>query len=188
MTIAIAKAEGWHGRSGSKWKTIPQQMLQYRAGSWLIRAVAPELSLGMHTSEELVDVYEAEPEPNGANAWKFRAGRPDRSEKTEPPEKLESEIVVDAKTGEIAGSDEPGGGKPAAPSRTQADAEPPLSELAEKILGTFDGLTTLAEIGKKSNEIRGDKRLAPRETVQLLARLKIRQADVKRAIEKDIPF
>ena len=56
VTIAIAKAEGWHGKNGSKWKTMPQQMLQYRAAAWFIRTIAPELSMGLHTQDEIIDI------------------------------------------------------------------------------------------------------------------------------------
>lgn len=59
VTIAIAKQEGWYSRNGSKWKTMPQQMLQYRAASWFVRTIAPELSMGLHTAEEIHDVYDA---------------------------------------------------------------------------------------------------------------------------------
>ena len=62
ITIKLAKDEGWHGRSGSKWKTMPQQMLMYRAGSWWARAYAPELSMGLHTAEEMQDVIDFNPD------------------------------------------------------------------------------------------------------------------------------
>lgn len=55
MTIAIAKSEGWFQKNGSKWKTMPQQMLMYRAAAWFIRVIAPEISMGLHTQEEVVD-------------------------------------------------------------------------------------------------------------------------------------
>lgn len=55
ITVALAKAEGWAGKTGSKWKTMPEQMLQYRAASFWTRAYAPELSLGMHTQDEVRD-------------------------------------------------------------------------------------------------------------------------------------
>lgn len=55
ITIGIAKAEGWYSRNGSKWKTIPEQMLCYRAAAFWTRIYAPELSLGMQTSEEVID-------------------------------------------------------------------------------------------------------------------------------------
>lgn len=62
VTIGIAKKEGWYGKNGSKWQTMPQQMLMYRAASWFIRAYAPELAMGMHTVEELGDIVDLEPE------------------------------------------------------------------------------------------------------------------------------
>ncbi len=55
VTIGMAKAEGWYGKNGSKWKTMPEQMLQYRAAAFWCRAYAPEIALGMHTSEEIQD-------------------------------------------------------------------------------------------------------------------------------------
>lgn len=60
VTIAISKKEGWFGKSGSKWQTMPEQMLMYRAASWFVRAYSPELAMGMHTTEELVDITEHE--------------------------------------------------------------------------------------------------------------------------------
>lgn len=63
ITIALAKAEGWYSRNGSKWKTMPEQMLMYRAASFWTRAYAPDLSLGMQTREEVIDTWgEAAPE------------------------------------------------------------------------------------------------------------------------------
>lgn len=59
VTIAMAKAEGWYTKNGSKWKTMPEQMLQYRAAAFWTRAYAPEIALGMHTAEEIHDTPEA---------------------------------------------------------------------------------------------------------------------------------
>lgn len=58
ITMTMAKAEGWVDKSGSKWKTMPQQMLQYRAASFLVRAFTPELSMGLQTQDELQDIGE----------------------------------------------------------------------------------------------------------------------------------
>lgn len=63
VTIDIAKKEGWYDRRGSKWKTMPEQMLKYRAASWFIRTTAPELSLGLHTLEEQQDIIERDVTP-----------------------------------------------------------------------------------------------------------------------------
>lgn len=56
VTIGVAKAEGWFAKNGSKWKTMPEQMLRYRAAAWFIRTTAPELSMGLQTVDELHDV------------------------------------------------------------------------------------------------------------------------------------
>lgn len=57
ITIALAKREGWYQKSGSKWQTMPEQMLCYRAAAFWTRIYAPELSLGMHTNDEVIDTY-----------------------------------------------------------------------------------------------------------------------------------
>ena len=61
VTIKIAKDEGWYSKNGSKWVTMPQQMLMYRAAAWFIRAYAPELAMGMHTEDEIIDMEEVAP-------------------------------------------------------------------------------------------------------------------------------
>lgn len=67
ITIGLAKAEGWYSkkdRNGvevSKWQTMPEQMLMYRAAAWFIRAYAPEIAMGMHTADELGDTVDLDP-------------------------------------------------------------------------------------------------------------------------------
>ena len=56
ITMSLAKAEGWSQKSGSKWKTMPEQMLMYRAASFWARIYAPEISLGMMTEHEAQDI------------------------------------------------------------------------------------------------------------------------------------
>lgn len=56
VTIAMAKSEGWYNKTGSKWKTMPELMLRYRAATFLIRSVAPEIALGFTTTEEAIDI------------------------------------------------------------------------------------------------------------------------------------
>lgn len=59
ITMGMAKKEGWTGRKGSKWLTIPEQMLMYRSGAWFVRAYAPELSMGLPTADEVEDTVHA---------------------------------------------------------------------------------------------------------------------------------
>jgi hypothetical protein len=51
-------AEGWAKKSGSKWQSMPGLMFMYRAAAFWTRIYAPELSLGIRTAEEEVDVAE----------------------------------------------------------------------------------------------------------------------------------
>jgi len=66
ITVGMAKREGWYGKTGSKWQSMPEQMLRYRAAGWFIRAYAPELAMGLHTSEEVADTVEGEVVTNTA--------------------------------------------------------------------------------------------------------------------------
>lgn len=55
IDMEMAKAEGWTTKSMSKWKTMPQIMLRYRAASFFARMNCPELTLGFYTKEEVID-------------------------------------------------------------------------------------------------------------------------------------
>lgn len=70
VSIGLAKEEGWSNKNGSKWKTMPQQMLMYRAAAWFVRAYAPEIAMGLQTHDEVTDTYDLEPDGQGAYAAK----------------------------------------------------------------------------------------------------------------------
>jgi hypothetical protein len=61
VTMQMAKDEGWSTKSGSKWKTMPELMLMYRAAAFLIRTYAPEITMGLPTEDELVDIQPPAP-------------------------------------------------------------------------------------------------------------------------------
>jgi hypothetical protein len=56
VTMAMAKREGWATKSGSKWATMPELMIRYRAAAFWGRLFIPELLVGIHTQEEVMDV------------------------------------------------------------------------------------------------------------------------------------
>jgi hypothetical protein len=60
VTMAMAKDEGWSTKSGSKWKTMPELMLMYRSAAFLIRTYAPEISMGLRTDDEIIDMGPAD--------------------------------------------------------------------------------------------------------------------------------
>lgn len=55
VDMEMAKSEGWLAKNGSKWKTMPQLMLRYRAASFFASLNCPELTLGLYTREEIID-------------------------------------------------------------------------------------------------------------------------------------
>lgn len=61
VSMSMAVAEGWYSKDGSKWKTMPELMLRYRAAAFFSRMYCPEVAMGMHTAEEVYDVYDATP-------------------------------------------------------------------------------------------------------------------------------
>lgn len=56
ITIAMAKKEGWFSKTGSKWQTMPELMIRYRAAAFWGRLYASDLLLGIQSQEEVVDV------------------------------------------------------------------------------------------------------------------------------------
>ena len=71
ITIQLALDEGWIQKKGSKWRTMPEVMLRYRAASMFGKLYAPELLMGLQSKEELEDiiegeVIESEPAPHAA--------------------------------------------------------------------------------------------------------------------------
>jgi hypothetical protein len=56
VSMNMAKAEGWIDKTGSKWKTMPELMRRYRAASFFTNQFAPEVSMGLSTIEEVIDI------------------------------------------------------------------------------------------------------------------------------------
>lgn len=71
ITLEMAKAEGWSTKNGSKWLTMPELMLRYRAAAFFARLYAPDITLGMMTAEEISDVVERDVTPPSATESKL---------------------------------------------------------------------------------------------------------------------
>lgn len=61
VTIAMAKAEGWYGKTGSKWQTMPELMLAYRAAAFFARVHCPEILMGCQVQGEAEDISNDSP-------------------------------------------------------------------------------------------------------------------------------
>lgn len=121
IDIAMAKKEGWYTKTGSKWQTIPELMLMYRAGAWFGRTNAPELTMGLSTTEEARDIID------------MREMEPGRFEASLDELKGPAE-VIDHTTGEI---------NPAAPSAGPSDAPPDPEAELKTLIGYIESAAAL---------------------------------------------
>lgn len=60
VTIQLAIDEGWMERKGSKWKTMPEQMLKYRAAAFFARIECPNVLMGFMLDDESRDIGSSE--------------------------------------------------------------------------------------------------------------------------------
>ena len=81
VTIGLAKHEGWF-KNSSKWQSMPDLMLRYRAVSWFVRAHAPEIAMGLKTEDELRDTIELIPQEDGSWAKPVEEATPSTSVET----------------------------------------------------------------------------------------------------------
>lgn len=58
VTWRMAIDEGWVNKNGSKWKTMPELMLRYRAASFFAKTECPEVLMGFQTAEEQMDIID----------------------------------------------------------------------------------------------------------------------------------
>jgi hypothetical protein len=60
VTMAMAKAEDWVNKAGSKWKTMPELMLAYRASAFFARVHIPNALMGVSVEGEVEDIQKPE--------------------------------------------------------------------------------------------------------------------------------
>jgi hypothetical protein len=143
ITIALSKKEGWYQKNGSKWQTIPQLMLMYRAAAWMIRTHAPEISMGLQTAEELGDVYGARKDAEGRYAVTLDTLRDDLDVAHGAP----AGEIVDTETGEVtqaADSTEPEAADQPKPRGRGRKAQPASDPKQQDALATkYDEATAI---------------------------------------------
>jgi len=106
ITWKLVNNEGWNKKSGSKWLTIPDKMFMYRAAAWMIDTHAPELSMGISTTDEIHDRFDEAKDIGGGTSAGAAAMR-DKIEKlgiANPVIESNGE-TIDTKTGEVLKSE-----------------------------------------------------------------------------------
>lgn len=106
ITLDMANKEGWTKKAGSKWLSMPNQMLRYRAAAFWQRVYCPEISMGLLTAEEAEDIAvdttsaQAEEARRKAMDMRSRAEEAMRRQTATADNIEDAEVVVDVETGE----------------------------------------------------------------------------------------
>lgn len=90
VSIETAVLEGWYTKLYSKWPTMPLLMLRYRAAAFFARTICPELTMGLHTLEEVNDFIDVTPQ----NKYQRRASVKQKEQSIESS-------IVDVKTVDV---------------------------------------------------------------------------------------
>lgn len=128
ISMAMAKVEGWYDKSGSKWQTMPELMLRYRAATFFKNIHCPEITMGFKTSDEIIDIEDPEIEiiDDKPKQKLFKAKK--TTEKAEEP--AQDETVTEP---------EPPAATPAEASKKDGAAKDIFEELADRL--EAEGLT-----------------------------------------------
>ena len=104
VSIAMAKAEGWFQKNGSKWKTMPDLMLSYRSAAFFARLYAPELTMGIQSEHEIIDITPFASEVNDMpKVSKFEQKKATSQLLSVPAVKTDEELVAIAIKDNFAG-------------------------------------------------------------------------------------
>jgi hypothetical protein len=102
ITMEMANAEGWTTKNGSKWKTMPDVMIRYRAASFFGRLYCSDLIMGIYAEEEAATMPYFDSVESVAQEAKAEIAANANKIMIEPPkEESAPAIVVDKETGEV---------------------------------------------------------------------------------------
>ena len=104
VTQKRANAEGWVNKNGSKWQTMPELMIRYRAAAFFGRQFCPDLLLGLMTTEEQRDIVDADFSEIPTNSEETKLNQ-EQVKQTQTEET--GTIKVDASTGEVKTEEKP---------------------------------------------------------------------------------
>lgn len=169
VSMDMAVAEGWIQKNGSKWQTMPDVMLRYRAAAFFGKLYAPELLMGLQTAEEATDIIDVERGPDGKYGMPTplgelrESGAPEATEQAAQPEPDDAgapAAQAETAAAQQAGTDPAQAGtvEQAAPAATSdAGAEtgntskpaaltPEQSETYERLMGQLNKAATLSQL------------------------------------------
>ncbi len=153
VDMEMAQREGWLSKNGSKWKTMPEMMLRYRAATFMLRLYAPDVLYGMKTANELEDINARDIEVEVLDGQAKQIADKARAGTSSWPAPVTMAVTGERPIGEIMDEAtrvaDPAKGPPQQPT----DDEPPAAE------GTQASLFGNRDTGEMSNEEMRKERL-----------------------------
>lgn len=135
VSMDMAVAEGWIQKNGSKWQTMPEVMLRYRAAAFFGKLYAPELLMGLQTAEEAQDIIDVTPQADGKHAAVHLGELRD----TGAPEAHGQAAAAEDAVDQVQDQQAPEAGQPAAAADTQAGTDQqPAAEAAAPAAAAAD--------------------------------------------------
>ena len=107
VSIRMAVQEGWYCKDGSKWPSMPELMLRYRAASFWVSSFAPEMAMGFRTTEEVQDIVDVDfeevksphessnPKPTPASIDEAKEKLRSRGPKTAEPNSTDKKSTIE---------------------------------------------------------------------------------------------
>ena len=168
ITMEMAVKEGWYQKNGSKWQTMPEQMLRYRAASFFGRVYAPELLMGLRTQEEELDaIIDITPEPEPVATKTLDDIKANVVKPTAP----QAEQAQDVEVVEVETQPEQ---QPEPQPETEQQPEQPIEkkptsrELRRTYAKALNTATTRADVIKIAKEIDVDNRITDADRKYLI--------------------
>lgn len=171
VSIDMAKKEGWYSKNGSKWQTMPELMLRYRAATFFGRLYAPDILMGMRTAEELHDtddVIDVQPEPSTVDDLNARFSKPGKE-------------TINTETGEITKAAEEDKQEP--PPENPTTATPPRQAELKEDPPPPKETQQPVDSAPETQQAAGDPEPQP-EPGQLSARVKSFMKEINQAAAK----
>lgn len=159
VSMETAVAEGWFGKNGSKWQTMPDVMLRYRAASFFGKLYAPELLMGLQTAEEVRDAtITMEPGEDGsfemtmADLSQTEEASPQNEPENDAPGPAENNATVDPANGKQA-ADRQRAAKAASRIKAKAAAKTGQADLQDVNTQAEPVSTEVADIQSEAADI-----------------------------------
>jgi len=185
ITMEMAVKEGWYQKNGSKWQTMPEQMLRYRAASFFGRVYAPELLMGLRTQEEEQDaIIDITPEPEPVATKTLD----DIKANVVKPAAPQAEQAQDVEVVEVETQPEQ---QPEPQPETEQQPEQPIEkkptsrELRRTYAKALNTATTRADVIKIAKEIDVDNRITDADRKYLIDN--IQQVEAKFTPAEETP-